>query len=447
MNSKQILQALDATDENLLQEVDRIRCTKHKKSSIGYKWLAVAACLCVSCISVWVLVNSNQRDTPLIETQLLAPSSPPLNSEPSLVPTASSIPTESESALPTEEILLWTPHYNVATEAIDGALRADICLFTGELTDEELLSFLPNQKPEWFSPEGYGVFYGNGTLRCIQLFGATSIPENPITISIGAEEPFYCYVLPNEPRTSYCNGVEYTLTQYTAPDGSVTLFGETKLNDCYYTFSLQGTQETLAQNEADFALILQAFAGSNISLEDLSAIHPREIPVIFDKSLSHYEALNLDPYGSCFLPEVPSGFTEESIRHYQDPYNAYLSGLWTRGYDELSWRVSMLAEEDKQRLTHAEGTERYDLSLYPIPRADSVPEELREVVDNPIFYAEELSPELIWARAYKSGEQGDSDGWRMSFSVLYGDTVVTIRSKGVDPDWLYIQLLSIHKES
>ncbi len=443
MNSKQILQALDAADEDLLQEVDRIRCTKHKSSNIGYKWLAVAACLCVSCISVWALINSNQRDAPLIETQILEPNSPTLNAEPSLVPTASSMPTESESVLPTEEILLWTPHYNVAKEAIDGALRADVCLFTGALTDEELLSFTPNQKPEWFSPEGYGIFYGNSTLRCIQLFSATSIPENPITISIGTEEPFYCYVLPNEPQTSYCNGVEYTLTRYNAPDGSVTLFGETCLNDCYYTFSLRGTQETLAQNEADFALILQAFAESHITPEDLSAIHPREIPVIFDKSLTHEEALNLDSYGSYFLPEVPSGFTEASIRHYQDPYNAYLSGLWTKSYNELFWRVSAFTAEDDHRLTHAGETERYDLSLYPIPRADSVPEELREVVDNPIFYAEELSPELIWARAYKSGEQGDSNGWRMSFSVLYGDMVVTVRSKGVDPDWLYEQLASL----
>jgi len=30
MNSKQILQALDATDENLLQEVDRIRTEIHR---------------------------------------------------------------------------------------------------------------------------------------------------------------------------------------------------------------------------------------------------------------------------------------------------------------------------------------------------------------------------------------------------------------------------------
>lgn len=446
MNSKQILQALDAADEDLLQEVDRIRCTKHKRSSIGYKWLAAAACLCVLCISVWALANSNQKDTPLIETQILAPSSPTPNAEPSLVPTPSSIPTETESVLPTGEIMLfhpWSPFYNEATGALDGALRQDLFLFSTELTKEELLSFTPSKKPEWMSLKGYGVFQGGGTLRQVYLTATTTLPETSVTISIGEQEPFYCYVLPEDPQTSCYNGVEYTLTRYIAPDGSAELFGEAKFNGCFYTFSLHGAQDTLAQNEEDFALILQTFAESDISPQDLATVQPREIPEIFDSPMTYEEALHLAPYGSYFLPEIPAGFTEESIRHYQDPYTAYLSGLWTKGYDELSWRVSEFTEEYKFRLTHAEETDRYDLSLYPIPRADSVPEELREVVDNPVFYAEELSPDLIWARAYKTGEQGDSNGWRMTFSVLYSDMVVTVRSKGIDPDWLYEQLASI----
>ncbi len=444
MNTRQILQALDVADEDLLQEVDRIRCTKHKRSSIGYKWLAAAACLCVLCISVWALANSSQRDTPLIETQILAPSVP-LNEEPSLVPSASFIPTESESVLPTGEIMLfhpWSPFYNEATMALDGALRQDLFLFSTELTKEELLSFTPSKKPEWMSLKGYGVFLGDGTLRQIYLTASTSLPETSVTISIGEQEPFYCYVLPEDPQTSCYNGVEYTLTRYTAPNGSAELFGEAKFNGCFYTFSLHGTQDTLAQNEEDFALILQTFAESDIRPEDLATVQPREIPEIFDSPMTYKEAVDLALYGSYFLPEIPAGFTEESIRHHQDPYTAYLSGLWTRGYDELHWKVSVLAEADKQRLVHAEDTERYDLSLYPIPRADSVPKELREVVDNPIFYAEELSPDLIWARAYKSGEQGDSNGWRMTFSVLYGDMVIEVRSKGVDPDWIYEQLVS-----
>ena len=163
---------------------------------------------------------------------------------------------------------------------------------------------------------------------------------------------------------------------------------------------------------------------------------------MFDRKLSHEEALSLEIYGNYFLSQTPIGFAQESIHHHKSQNEEYLSGLWTKGLDELYWEVSVLTEEDRARLTHAKETDRYDLSLYPIPRADSVPEELREVVDNPIFYAEELTPELVWAKAYKFDEQSDSSGWRMSFSVLYGDVIIKVRSKGIDPDWIYEQLVS-----
>ena len=57
--------------------------------------------------------------------------------------------------------------------------------------------------------------------------------------------------------------------------------------------------------------------------------------------------------------------------------------------------------------------------------------------------AEKLTSDLIWARAYKPNEQGDSNGWRMHFSILCGDVVVTVRSKGVDPDWLWARLSAL----
>lgn len=438
MTAHELLSALDVAQEDLLREVDQLRTVSGKKKASPYPWLAVAACLCLLCCGGWFWGKYRSSAPSQPGIQIMDPSTHPTGTA-SPLPTTHS-PTESQSVLPGEELLLWTPYYNEVTEAIDGALRKDVYLFSEELTEEELLSFTPAQRPEWFLPKGYGIFNGAGVLRYIHLVGASSFPETPITISIGTEEPFSCCVLPEEPKVSCCNGVEYTLTRYTAPDGSVTLYGEGKLNGCYYTFSLQGSQETLPQNERDFAQILQAFAGSSVRPEDLSAIHPGEIPVIFDRPLTHEEALALEDYGAYFLSELPVGFSEESIRHYQDPYTAYLSGCWTESYHELSWRVSKLSEEDEARLTHAEEKDRYDLSLYPIPRADSVPEELREVVDNPIFYAEELTTDLIWARAYRSGEQGDSTGWRMEFSVLYNQMVVTVRCKGVDPHWLYTQL-------
>ena len=103
--------------------------------------------------------------------------------------------------------------------------------------------------------------------------------------------------------------------------------------------------------------------------------------------------------------------------------------------------VSPYAEADAHRLTSVEDKENYDLALYPIPRADSVPDELREIVDNPIFDAEELTLEAVYRRAYKVHDAGDTDGWRMEFSVKYGDVVVTVRAKGVTPEWVYQQLM------
>ena len=440
MNSRHILDALDAVDEQFLAEVDSIRSARPKNRHILYKLLATAACLCLICTGIWAISISNQRDTPLIETQLL-------NTDTDLH--SSLITSATESVVPVvveplpEAVLYWEPYYNDTDMIIaDGALRQDIFLFSEDLSSPELESMTPINKPQWMTLTGYSLFSGDGALYQIHLMATTSMDSASVNITIGEQKPFSCYILPEEGKISDCRGIDVTLYRYVAPDRTVELFAEAEINQCFYTFSMHCTEAILNESQMDFASVIQVFAESSIGLDALAVIHPKYIPEMYDRSLFHEEALALESFGSYFLSSIPDGFTEESIHHFRDQKTEYLSGLWTRNYDELYWKVSYLTEEDRSRLTHEEETQRYDLSLYPIPRADSVPEELREVVDNPIFYAEELSSELVWARAYKTGEQGDSNGWRMSFSVLYGDMVVTVRSKGVDPDWIYKQLAS-----
>jgi len=423
MNARDILNAMDVADETLLQEVDHLRTAKRSL----FKWGALAACLCLLCGGIWLLATLPQAT----ESQLLQAETT-FNTE--------SIFEPSESFLPTEEIKLFEPYYNEANVAIDGALRQDVCLFSQQLSEAELASFTPEEKPDWMNISGYAVFTGDGTLRQVVLLATTNLPDVSIKITLAGQKPFYDVVMPDAPQVSVWNGIEFTLWRSSFDDGSLELFAQASISESFCTFSLHGSQNTRAQNEADFAMILQTFAEADFGLDALSAIEAQKIPVMYDEEVTHDEALNTEPFGRYFPATIPDGFHEESIRSYLDRYNAYLSGLWTKGYDELQWKVSLLTGEDEHRLTHAEDTERYDLSLYPIPRADSVPEELREVVDNPIFYAEELTPDVVWSRAYKTGEQGDSNGWRLSFSVLFGDTVIEVRSKGVDPDWICQQL-------
>ncbi len=140
--------------------------------------------------------------------------------------------------------------------------------------------------------------------------------------------------------------------------------------------------------------------------------------------------------GQYLPPAPPEGYTLESA--YLTDSGYYVR--WNKGMEELSWRIRPYTEADIAYITAVADTKNYDLTLYPIPRAESVPPELFQIVNNPIFRAEELTLEAVNARAYMVKDAGDCDGYRMDFSVLYNNQVISVTSKGVAPEWLYEQL-------
>lgn len=144
----------------------------------------------------------------------------------------------------------------------------------------------------------------------------------------------------------------------------------------------------------------------------------------------------VDPDFGAYVPNsVPAGFAFESSRRTLNQNRDELRITWSSDMKYLEWAVTRLKEEDKARIVDINAPETYDVALYPIPRAGSVPEELREIVNNPIFRAEDLTMETIRARAYTANEAGDDNtGYRMDFSVLYGDIVVELNVKGVQPE-------------
>ncbi len=143
--------------------------------------------------------------------------------------------------------------------------------------------------------------------------------------------------------------------------------------------------------------------------------------------------------GNLLPDESPAGFWFEEA--FESDGVIYVR--WARGLEELTWRIRDFRETDESRVAAVTDTKNYDLSLYPIPRAESVPDTLREIVNDPIFLCEELTPDAVYARAYRVAEQGDTNGYRMQFSVKYGEKLVVISAKGVSPDWLYEQLAAI----
>jgi hypothetical protein len=147
-----------------------------------------------------------------------------------------------------------------------------------------------------------------------------------------------------------------------------------------------------------------------------------------------------------YLPKtLPDGFVfEDSLRFINQERNS-LSVNWTKGMGYINWRVSLLDDKDKTRITSVTDVKNYDLTLYPIPRADSVPDELRQIVDNPIFLIDELTLDTVRARSYEVSDSGDEKGPRMRFSVLYGDTLVELNVKGAAPEVMFQILRQIKK--
>ncbi len=127
---------------------------------------------------------------------------------------------------------------------------------------------------------------------------------------------------------------------------------------------------------------------------------------------------------------------EDALRYINQEQNA-LFITWTKGMGYINWRVSFLDDNDKTRITSVTDAHNYDLALYPIPRADSVPDELREIVDNPIFYIDELTLDVVQARTYEVADSGDEPDQRMRFGVLYGDILVELNIKGASPEVMF----------
>lgn len=168
-------------------------------------------------------------------------------------------------------------------------------------------------------------------------------------------------------------------------------------------------------------------------------VQPEYLPI----PMRLQEARKDETFGAYLPRELPEGLDEEEILRYTEPGNESLFAIWCNNSAEVDWKISSFKEADRTRLTGVDETENYDLSLYPIPRADSVPQELYEIVNDPIFEADDLTRDAVMARAYRRSERGDSGSWYMAFSVKYGDILVTVHAKGVEPEWVWQQLQAL----
>lgn len=353
--------------------------------------------------------------------------------------------TQSLVDLPATEPSAFYFRYNEAMALSSSPVKQDICrgpTFTEKLTTAQLRAVVPGRILSWMSWSGTAEYNGDGTLWRVQLSTPSTLPGREIVLTAGSGAVLCC-ALPEEPMVSAVGGQQFTLGRWEG-GGVVLLEARAQIGGSHFTFFMEADAEDEPQARADFEEILRCAASYPEGGPDLSVLVPTVIPELILRPMTFQEARRDPDFGSLFLRRLPDGFTEESILRLKNQHTDTLSGLWTRGYAELSWKVSRYTAADAARLVHPSEREKYDLSLYPIPRAETVPEHLQTVVDDPIFDLAELTWDVVQARCWEVYDRGDDGGMvRLNVTVRLGELLISVRAKGVDPRWIYDQLLGM----
>lgn len=150
-----------------------------------------------------------------------------------------------------------------------------------------------------------------------------------------------------------------------------------------------------------------------------------------------WEVARMDAvYGYYVDVQVPEGYSYSSGTRSEQKLHV----IWHKGMtEEISISCQHADESVSSWLVDTDNPEEYDLGLYPIPWADSMPGELRQKIESATFRSDQISQEIVTARSYQvESDQGDVSGWRTQIAILYSNNVlVEIRSKGPSPEEIY----------
>lgn len=394
------------------------------------RYAAAFACLAVILLGVFTIPQLMQHDITPIPDDYPSVSKPGANTP---TPDASS------------------KHELVFNKADGQLAEADIYIpghFWKELTADELAAVFPGltDTRTVTATVNFQSDEGNAALFNIDAY-VVSTSGLRTYIQIAPDRVRVDYRLEGKTKTSDVLGTEVTAGYFeTKPNSKghryIIYFASFKLSGVSYYAELGGAEaeKEALKNEISELIGLLIKGGS----ADLNVFHP-VVPELREDQLGLDEARADNDFGAYLPVTLPDGFIFEDALRYINQEQDALFVNWTKGMGYIDWRVSLLDDNDETHITSVADKKNYDLSLYPIPRADSVPNELREIVDNPIFLSEELTLEAIQTRTYEVSDSGDEPGPRMRFSVLYGDILVELNVKGASAEEIFDILQQIKK--
>lgn len=415
MRGNELLEKMALIAPPYIEEAEMIRPRRKPWA----RWSVAAACACVAAAAVFAVAPRHLPSDPPAPSGESTPISPP-----------DTPPTSSAGDILVNDPMV-SPTYNTVTSRPSPLLYIP-GYFTEPLTAQELEAVSPFLRYHWMTYSGFAGFNGEGKLVAVHLSVPTTVADTAVTVTMGSTAKDY--VLADEPTVTMCNGVAFTLYEQAVSDDRIYLEAEAVIGGCDFLFKTTATAQNLAAVKTDFELVLTCFTAYDEGKPALGAVTAETIPEWYDRKLTHAEALADADFGAYIPAQAPSGYAVENVRRYKDYRSDYLSVLWCKGLNDVRWSVRRYTAADATRETSVADTKNYDMSLYPIPLGNSVPDELWEIVQDPIFDADELTLAAVQARVCNGS---------MRFSVKYGDVVVEVSAQGVTPAWLYQQLITL----
>jgi len=312
--------------------------------------------------------------------------------------------------------------------------------FAHDLTDEQFNVIFPTLDRSHFEAiVSYWLPRGEYSLGLTEVSAHAPNGQASITAAEGVTSFINPLSEPTDLQISYAHGVEVTaIIVESYPLYAVRaefVLGGTGYNVRYFDYDREAAKERLT------ALVNGIIYGG---APDWSVLADPVVPELRNEELT-LEQARIDPDFGAFMPvNIPHGFIFDSGRRTLNQWENSIRANWHRfpTFDNIFWTAAEPHEFDLERIVSANDRHKFDVSLYSIPWALSVPDEIHGYFSNPVFLAEEMTLEVVRARAlWDEGRHGESAGWRIiSFGVLYGDVIIRISARGVSPEEIWDML-------
>lgn len=432
------------------------------------RWVTAAACLvlvCAAAFGVWRLAGLPVGDTAPDRLLEDAPGttgtlSPDVGSTESVPPEL-----DSEYVLSPEDPFDGQPHSSFNIQGVEYGDAPEICAsiaypdgwFEEQLTRAQMVELLGGPGAEdapwslyWvgYDITGKAVYDGEGNLWQLWLNGVSRSNEhNGFTLTVRpGDYPLTDMIAPDQTSTEL-NGV----TVYGSKIGRYGWDDSGEMGYIYEITMMSGEAglnfeaRQLEEEDAEYLCTQAAntFAGTKLCLDSL-LVCGGEIPDWGSERPTWEEAMADEKFGDYVPADVPDGFTFEGAWREWGQNRNYLFLRWTGYYTNISidiWDASTVGDLP---ITDPADREKYDVNLYTIPYADSVPEEYWQEFGRPVFAIEDVTPEVIAARMrYVDDDSGDVDSWRGDFYVYYESENVLVQYDldGVTPQEAYDLIL------